>query len=186
MKKFLSKIHSIDEVVLDKYIAQWKKIELPKKHIMTTPGETEKYLYFVEEGIQKSYYLHDTKEHIIAFAYTPSFSGIPESFFTQTPSKYYLETITNSRLLRISYVKHQELMKEHRDIETLFRKTTELFLAGVIQRQHEIMALNMEERFNVFVKRSPYLLHMIPQKDLASYLRIDSTNFSKLINRVKI
>jgi hypothetical protein len=77
-------------------------------------------------------------------------------------------------------------MKEHRAIETLFRKVLELFLDGVIQRQHEIMALNMEERFTAFVKRSPHLLQTIPQKDLAAYLRIDATNFSKLINRIRI
>ena len=153
---------------------------------MTAPGQTEKHLYFVKEGIQKSYYLHEDKAHIIAFAYAPSFSGIPDSFFTQTPSKYYLETITDSHYLRISYEQHQRFMKEHRAIETLFRKITESFLVGVIQRQHEIMALNMEERFTAFVKRSPHLLQLIPHKDIASYLRIDATNFSKLMNSIRI
>ena len=153
---------------------------------MTAPGETERYMYYVIEGIQKSYYLNDRKQHIIAFAYAPSFSGIPESFFTQTPSRYFLETITDSYFLRLPYQKHQELMKKHRPIETLFRKATELFLVGVIQRQHELMAFDIETRFKMFVKRSPHLLSMVPQKDLASYLRMDSTNFSKLINRIRI
>lgn len=77
-------------------------------------------------------------------------------------------------------------MQEHREIETLFRKTTELFLMGVIQRQHELMAFDIETRFKTFVKRSPHLLNMVSQKDLASYLRMDSTNFSKLINKIPI
>lgn len=153
---------------------------------MTAPGEVESHLYFVEQGIQKSYYQHKEKEHVIAFAYAPSFSGIPESFFNQTPSRYFLETITESHFLRISYDQHRRFMEEHREIETLFRKVTEYFLDGVIQRQHELMALDMTERFKVFVKRSPHLLQMIPQKDLASYLRIDATNFSKLINSIRI
>lgn len=186
MKTFLSKIHTVEDDVLDAYISQWKEYAVPKKTIMTAPGETERFIYFVMEGIQKSYYLNEDKQHVIAFAYAPSFSGIPESFFTQTPSHYYLETITDSKFLRLSYEKHQQLMQEHREIETLFRKATEFFLMGVIQRQHELMAFDIETRFKAFVKRSPHLLNMVSQKDLASYLRIDSTNFSKLINTIHI
>lgn len=185
-KTFLGKFYTINETVLDEYISLWKKVKVAKKQTLTVPGQVEKHLYFIQEGIQKSYYLHGNKEHIIAFAYPPSFSGIPESFFTQTPSRYYLESITDARLLRISYEQHLRFMTEHREIETLFRKVTESFLNGVIQRQHEIMALDMEDRFKVFVKRSPHLLQLLPQKDIASYLRIDPTNFSKLINRIPI
>ena len=43
-----------------------------------------------------------------------------------------------------------------------------------------------ESRFKKYTKRSPHLLNMIPQKDIASYLRIDPTNFSKLINTIKL
>ena len=186
MKAFLSHIHEVEDYILEDYISHWKAFELPKKSIMTAPGETERYLYYVKEGIQKSYYLNGNKQHVIAFAYAPSFSGIPESFFTQTPSRYYLETLTDSKFLRISYEKHQKLLQLHRPIETLFRKATEQFLMGVIQRQHELMAFDIETRFKTFVKRSPHLLNMVSQKDLASYLRMDSTNFSKLMNRIQI
>ena len=186
MKAFLSAIHKVSDSVLEDYVSHWAEYTLPKKTIMTAPGETERHIYYVVEGIQKSYYLNENKQHIIAFAYAPSFSGIPESFFTQTPSKYFLETITNSKFLRLSYTRHQQLMEEHREIETLFRKATEQFLVGVIQRQHELMAYDIETRFKTFVKRSPHLLHMVSQKDLASYLRMDSTNFSKLMNRIRI
>ncbi|MEL6253855.1 MAG: cyclic nucleotide-binding domain-containing protein [Bacteroidota bacterium] len=186
MKTFLSQIHEIEDAILEDYISHWKAFELPRKSIMTAPGETERFLYYVKEGIQKSYYLNGKKQHVIAFAYAPSFSGIPESFFTQTPSRYYLETLTDSTFLRISYDKHQEFMQQYRPIETLFRKTTEIFLMGVIQRQHELMAFDIETRFKTFVRRSPHLLNMVSQKDLASYLRMDSTNFSKLMNRIQI
>jgi len=48
------------------------------------------------------------------------------------------------------------------------------------------MAFNIETRFRHFMKRSPHLLNQIPHKDLASYLRINPTNFSKLLAKVKI
>ena len=186
MKEFLLGFHDIPNDILEDYIPHWTPYQIPKKTIMTAPGDTERYWYYVEEGIQKSYYIHGDKIHVIAFTYPPSFTGIPDSFFNQTPSKYYLETITDSKLLRISFEKHQQLMKEYRDIETMFRKATESFLVGMLERYYQLMALDIESRFKAFVKRSPHLLGVISQKDLASYLRIDATNFSKLMKNVKI
>ncbi len=186
MKNFLSQIHKVDEEILEEYLSCWTEYAVPKNTIMTSVGDTERYMYFVIDGIQKSYYLNNNKEHIIAFTYSPSFSGIPESFFNQSPSKYYLTTITQSKFLRISYEKHQELMLKHRAIETLFRKATELLLIDTLNRYYELMAYDIETRFINFTSRSPHLLQMIAQKDLASYLRIDPSNFSKLLGRVKI
>lgn len=186
MKEFLQQIHPVDDDILEEYISQFEEYEESRKTLITTAGKTERYMYFVLEGIQKSYYLNNGKEHVIAFTYPPSFSGIPDSFLTQKPSKYYLETITESKFLRLSYERHKEMIAKFRPVETLFRKATELILVGVLERHYELMAYTIEERFKAFMKRSPHLLNMIPHKDLASYLRIDPTNFSKLLSSVKL
>lgn len=185
VKNFFLRFHPVRVPVLDDYLSFWQQYEVPRKTIMTAAGQTEKYIYFVLEGIQKSYYLNNGKEHVIAFTYPPSLSGIPESFLSQTPSAYFLQAITDSKFLRISHERHELLMREHRDIETLFRKATEVVLIGFIHRYYELMAFDIETRFRTFVQRSPHLLNKIPHKDLASYLRIDSTNFSKLLSSVR-
>jgi len=186
MKDYFNQIHTIDEQILDSYLKKWQPYHAPKNTILTWQGDTEKYMYYVLEGVQKSYYVHNGKEYIIAFTYAPSFSGIPESFMTQTPSAYFLTTITESHFLRIPFDVHQQMMTEHRAIETLFRKGTELLFADTMHRYIELMAFDIETRFRNFVTRSPHLLQMVTQKDLASYLRIDPTNFSKLLGKIKI
>jgi len=182
MKDFLSKIHNVENHILDEYISHWEEYNVAKKTIMIQPGKTERYLYYVISGIQKAYYLKDDKQHIIIFSYPPSFCGVPESFLSQTPSKYFLETITDSKFLRISFEKHQELMEKYRSIETMFRKSVEMLLIGVLQRYYELMAFDMQTRFNSFSTRSPHLFQILSQKDISSYLKIDPTNFSKLMN----
>jgi len=186
LSEYLLQIHKIDPTILEAYVSAWTPFNCPKKTIITDEGQTQRYMYFVLEGIQKSYYINDGKEHIIAFTYPPSFSGIPESFWTQTPSNYCLESITNSKFLRISFEKHEELMAQYRPIETLFRKGTELIAIGFVQRHYELMAYDIETRLKAFLKRSPHLLNLVPRKDLASYLRIDPTNFSKLMAKIRI
>ncbi|MEL7247106.1 MAG: cyclic nucleotide-binding domain-containing protein [Bacteroidota bacterium] len=186
IKAYLDSIYELDDDLLRHYLSFWSDYTAPRKAVVTAPGEVEHYLYFVLEGVQKLYYMDDVKQHVLAFSYPPSFSGVIESFFTQTASRYYLETVTKTRCLRIAWQDHQRLMDEYRDIERLFRKLTERFILGMMQRHHELMAFDMETRFRTFVARSPHLLGMVPQKDLASYLRMDATNFSKLINSVRI
>ena len=185
-KEFLSRIYPVKDETLDEYVSRWKEYSTPRRTIVTAPGDTERYIYYVLEGVQKSYYQSEDKQHIITFAYAPSFSGVLESFFNQKPSRYFLENITPCSFLRLSYQEHEEMLDACPELNILFRKISERFLDGVIQRQHELMALSMEERFKVFVQRSPHLLQLISQKDLASYLRMDATNFSKLMNSIRI
>ena len=168
------------------YASAWMPYSAPRKTIITAAGDTERFMYFVLEGIQKGYYLVDDKAHVVAFTYAPSFSGIPESFFRQAPSNAYLETIEDSRFLRISYTTQQEMLARHPELETLFRKAAEFFIVGFLERYFQRMAFPIRERFSAFMKRSPHLLNKIPHKDLASYLRIDATNFSKLLAEVRI
>lgn len=186
VRAFLQSIHPVPESVMDAYLEAAEPFDAPRKTILTFAGDVQRDLLLVLDGLQKSYFLADGKPHIMAFTYAPSFSGIPDSFFNQTPAAYFLETITPSRFLRISFEQHQAFMAEYRDIETLSRKATELILAGFIQRHYELMALDIETRLRNFLKRSPHLLQMLPQKDVAAYLRIDPTNLSKLMNKVRL
>lgn len=184
MKAFLQKIHPVPEAILDEYLSHWKPVSFKRKELITREGETERYMYFVLEGIQRSYHLQDGKEHVMAFTYPPSFSGIPESFIQQKPSRLFLECITASNLLRIPHTNHQAQLQKHRELETLFRIGTEFLLIGVLERHYELLAFDIEARFKIFAQRSPHLFNMVPHKHLASYLRIDPTNFSKLLGSV--
>jgi len=186
LKNFLNNIYPINTEEMSDFLAAWKTISYSKGEIISREGEVENYFYFIEEGIQKAYYNKDGKEHVIAFTFPPSFTCIPESFLTQKPSFYFLEAITNSRMLRISHSKIEEFAQNSHNIEKLLRKSHERVLAGLVVRYHQILAYPMEDRFTAFVKRSPHLLNQIPHKDLASYLGMDPTNFSKLYNKIKL
>lgn len=186
LRTFLNAISPLHPATCDHVCSLFSEVRYKRKDILTYEGQIQRYMYFVREGIQRSYYIKDHKEHVIAFTYPPSFSGIPESFLTQTPSRYFLECITDSTLLRISYEQLEAATEQHRDLERLLRKATEHLLIGVINRHYELMALSIEERFQAFVQRSSHLLAMVPHKYIASYLGINPTNFSKLLGKTKL
>lgn len=183
---YFNLFHSIDRENVEAFLREAKHQSFARKEIMTAQGQIQKSCLIILKGVQRSYYIKEDKEHVIAFTYPVQLSGIPESFLTQTPSAYFLEAITETEALAISHERLMRLFDTHPPIERLFRKITEAILIALIGRHYELLSTTAEERFSLFASRSPELFQLVPHKHIASYLRIDSTNFSKLFNSVKI
>lgn len=164
----------------------WSEVDFGRKQVMTRLGEVEKYIYFVADGVQRAYIEHDGKESTLVFSYTGSFSGIIDSYLLQYPSKYCLETITKSKLLRMHYNDFARLMDKHRTIETWARIAITAALAGTLERNIELLSYSAEQRFTTLLRRSPQVLNLIPHKYLASYIGVDPTTFSKLLSTVRV
>ncbi len=169
----------------DDFIQYWELVSYPKNTYLTQPGQTEHYLYFVEEGVQRGFHLVDGEEICVAFAYDHSYSGIVDSFITQTPAKYYLETISNSVLLRLSYQNLQRLYQQYKVVERWGRRIAEEILVGKANREVAILSYTAEERYRRLMTQSPRCIQLIPQKYLASYLRMTPETFSRLRRKVK-
>ena len=187
LRNFISAVKVLDDKEWEMFSRIWQPFECKRKTVLTAAGETEKHLYFVLEGLQRAFYIgDDQKEATIVFTYPFSFSGVADSFLTQTNSKYFLETLTTSRFLRTTYRQLETLMNGHASIQQMILKLTALALKGVLERQIEIQCFSAEEKFRSLLKRSPHLLQIIPHKYLASYLGIDPATFSKLLSSVRI
>ncbi len=177
--------HPLRQADYELLASEYRHKACRKGVIIVRPGEVQRELLLVREGVQMSFFDADDKIHVTAFTYPPNLSAIPGSFLLQAPSQYYLQCLTDSTFYTLSHEALQRLFDQSQEIERLFRKMTEAILVGVIGRHMEWHALSMEERFKAFARRSPHLLHMVPHKYIASYLNIDPTNFSKLFNSVK-
>jgi CRP-like cAMP-binding protein len=187
LKQLVFSINPLTENEWDDLSRIWVPVSFKRKTILTAAGEVEKHLYFVTAGVQRAFYLdEDHPESTIVFTYPYSFSGVADSFMTQTPSRYFLETLTTSEMLRTSYKQVSALMDKYHNIERWVRKATAFALAGALERQVELMSFTAEEKFRILLKRSPHVLQIIPHKYLASYLGIDPSTFSKLLSTVKI
>jgi hypothetical protein len=187
LRQFISAIYPLKEEEMENFLSGWQYFECKRKTIITAAGETERYLYFVLSGVQRGFYVgNDKQEATIVFTYAPSFSGLADSFLTQTPSKCFLETLTASQFLRTNYRKIEQSMELFPNIRKMILHQTGFILKGVLERQIELQCFSAEEKFRSLLKRSPHVLQLIPHKYLASYLGIDATTFSKLMGSVRL
>ena len=187
LQQFFSAIYPLPAAEMEQLLSIWVPVSHKRKVVLTRAGETERNLYFVLDGIQRVYYFDEQeREATIVFTYAPSFSGVADSFLTQTPSRFFAETLTPSKFLRTGFNELNELMEKHHHVERLIRLATNYAFNGVLERMIEIQCYSAEEKFRSLMKRSPHILNLIPHKYIASYLGIDATNFSKLLAKVRI
>jgi CRP-like cAMP-binding protein len=183
----VSRFQVLPRDVMDELGTIWTPMEAARKELLTGAGQVERYLYLVLDGVQRIYYEDEKdREATILFTYKPSFSGVLDSFLMQVPSKYNFETLTPSSFLRTSFKEFNGLMQKHHSVETMVRKGLSGVIGGLEERLVEIQCYSSEDKFRSLLKRSPHILQLVPHKYLASYLGMDATNFSKLINKIRI
>lgn len=186
LRQFSLAVHPMNNAEWKDFSSIWQPAEAKRKVILTSKGETERTLYFITQGVQRAYFLTaDDKEATIVFTYPFSFSGVADSFLTQTPSNYFFETLTQSKFLKTTHSQICELLDRYPNFERFISKATAHALKGALQRQVELQTFSAEEKFKTLLTRSPQVLRLIPHKYLASYLGIDAATFSKLLSTVR-
>jgi CRP-like cAMP-binding protein len=119
LQQLSTAINPLSPTEWDAFAAIWKPFSAKRKTVLTVAGETEKYLYFITEGVQRMYYFDEQdREATILFTYAPSFGGVLDAGLLQQPSRYFYETLTPSSFLRAPYTELQQLMRQHTGIET--------------------------------------------------------------------
>lgn len=187
LRKTVNAVHPLPEQDWDAFSERWRLRSEARRQTLTVAGNREQYLYFVLDGVQRVLFLDDAgHEATLLFTYAPSFGGVVDSLLLQQPSRYYYETLTPSLFLQLAATDLQVLMFTRPAVEAFVRKALSISLSGLLERLAELQSFSSEEKFRRLLSRSPHILQLVPHKYLANYLGINATNFSKLINSVRI
>lgn len=163
----------------------WRQRRFERGAVITDVGQVENWFSIVQEGVQRIHVPHDGDEVCVGFAYGHSWSGVFDSFVSRRPSRFVLQAVTASVLLSI----HHDDLRALRDgmpvLERFGRLILEEVVVGRASREIELLTLTAEERYRALLQRSPHLLQLVPQKDIASYLRMTPETFSRLRGKVR-
>jgi len=158
----------------------WTEHAFSKGAIISSVGEVEQRFYIVRTGVQRMSFPHDGEDICVGFSYDGSWSGAFDSFVTRKPGRFEVRALTDSVLLGIAHEDLQKLYDELPVMARFGRLILEELLVGRATREIEQLSLSAEERYDRLVARSPKLLQLVPQKDIASYLRMKPETFSRL------
>jgi len=167
------------------FLGFWEEVRYSKGSFITEAGRVERYFYIVLEGVQAIYILTPSGDKkVIGFSFDGSFSGIYDSFLQNTGSHYFLEALTDSRMLRMNKEQYDSLFEKYPEFNEWGRIVHQQLLIGRVQREVELITMDAKQRFDVFMERCPEKLLTVPQKYLASYLNMTPETFSRMRRRI--
>ncbi|MRJ08727.1 Crp/Fnr family transcriptional regulator [Ornithobacterium rhinotracheale] len=179
--KYLKSHLSIDDALLNQLFANCETLDLEKNEYLLRNNEICKYIYFVENGLLRQFYIDKKgKEHVLYFAPENWFITDRESLFFDEKSIYNIQALEPSKVLCIS----KELLKNIAKKIPNFHDFNDLLLhkhIGSLQlRIMQLISQSAEERYMHFVKKYKKVYLRIPQNMLASYLGIAPESLSRI------
>ncbi len=155
-------------------------IVLKRNEFLTQTGQINTNIYYVEEGSLRIFWSEETEEHTIRFGYENSIFGALDSFFSGGTTSYSIQALKNTTLRMISRNTLEKWVRNSPENQDSWR----LILEGIVQQQLEIeldlLTSSPSERYRRVMKRSPQLFQEIPNKYIASYLRMTPETLSRV------
>jgi CRP-like cAMP-binding protein len=156
--------------------------KVKKGEFIVEEGEICDKLYYIEKGLVRIYRLEGDKEITTWFTKEGDFVTTVNSFHFGLPSKEYFEAIEDSVIYYINKKSYLYLV----ELSTNFAKfSMDELLTNLCEYQNQcefLRTLSAQDRLKYIESKYPYLLTRVKQKYLCSFLNIEATYLSKLMN----
>ena len=161
---------------------EWEKeITIKRNDFLANPGDINTNLYFVKEGSLRVFIDDDIEEHTIRFGYRESLITALDCFLTEKPTSFYIQALKKCELKVISKAHYMRFINSKKEYEEIWKKLLESFVYQQIEREIDLITYSPQKRFERVFKRSPQVFQEIPQKHIASYLRMTPETLSRIL-----
>jgi len=161
-----------------------EQIDVPKRTLLLKPGQIEQHLSFVESGVIRYFVPLDERELTFAFSFDGEMASAYDSFLTESPSCYAMETLTDASLWRIRKTDLESIYRDTAAGNIIGRKAAESLFIRKSQRELSLLIDSAETRYLKLFEEKPHLLQQIPLKYLAAYIGVTPQALSRIRRRI--
>lgn len=185
-RKYIETIANVNEKDWLVFSSRLKKREFSKKSTFLSNGQIENYISFIEKGEVRLFIPKEDEEKDITFGFSfqGEFVSAYDSFLTQTPSQYQLETLVKTTLWSISYNDLQEVYKTTKIGNTIGRFISEKLFLIKSNREQSLLNETPEQLYLNLFKNRPNVIKLIPLKYIASYIGVTPQALSRIRKRI--
>lgn len=159
--------------------------EYSKKDFLFKSGEIQKEIGFVCKGLLRRYYVNEKGNKITTgFVNENKYATDYPAFIRQTPTKYFIECLEPSLIIKLPYNKIQEGYSKFKSSEMYGRLIAEHVLTVQTDRVESFLFKNAEERYLDFIKHNKNIINRISISHLASLLGIERQSLSRIRNKL--
>jgi CRP-like cAMP-binding protein len=161
----------------------FKREEIAAKTVLLSEGQVSKRAFYIERGCLRSGFNHEGKDITFQFFFEGEGVSSIESFRSNQPSLFTIESIEPCVIHSISKKDFQTMLDTSPAIrqqmeEQIFQRLIfyqKLFLSRIRD--------NPEKRYLELVENHAQILQRVPQHYIASFLGITSVSLSRIRNR---
>lgn len=164
----------------EKYI---NRVEVPARTVLLEEGKVSKTMFFVEKGCLRTWINHDGKEITTQFFFEGDSVSSIESFRTNQPSLYSIESIEPCILYTVSQRDFQKVIEEQPTLRKMFE---EHLFRRLFEGQRIMLSFlrnTPQQRYEELIRQYPHIVQRVPQHYIASYLGITPVSLSRIRNR---
>lgn len=160
-----------------------KKIQ--KKKLLLREGQVNDRMFYVQKGLLRVYYIHDGKEVNTWFVKEGEFVYACHSFHYEIPSEEYIEAMEDSVIMSIKKETWLMLLRNNHKLALFTVYEMMSNIAEFAAQSNMLRMMTGEEKYAYLKTQKKDIIDRISQKHLASYLGVDTTYLSKIINNYK-
>ncbi|MFL1896370.1 Crp/Fnr family transcriptional regulator [Aquimarina sp. 2-A2] len=163
----------------------YKEVYKKRTHLLRE-GYSANDLFYIEKGLVRVYYLKGGKEITDWFGTSNTYLTSISGFYQNKKSTQYIETIEDSI---IHTIKKSEIEKECMNKPEIERDYRQIIVNHLVRLQERITALQFysaSERYDLLLKKNPYVIKRASRTDIASYLGISLETLSRVSSNVII
>lgn len=184
IRTFIETISPMTDSDWQFFSSKLQKVELEKQAILLKYGAVEHHLSFIAKGIVRFYVPKEEVDLTFGFLFENEFVTGYDSFLTQAPSEYQIETLTDTTLWKISRTDLEEVYEKTSSGNSIGRKMAEKMFLIKSKRELSLLSKTAEERYLDLFSDRPKLLQQIPLKYLASYIGVTPQALSRIRRRI--
>jgi CRP-like cAMP-binding protein len=180
----MKKLTSVILNELKEFYHFFKQQEIPAKTILLQEGQISKTMFFIEKGCLRTWINNDGKEITTQFFFEGDGVSSIESFRTNQPSLYSIESLEPCILKTLSQKDFQIILESSPELR---KKLEDHLFRRLFQSQqllYSFLKNNPQKRYEELIENYPHIVQRVPQHYIASYLGITSVSLSRIRNRL--
>jgi CRP/FNR family transcriptional regulator, anaerobic regulatory protein len=177
---FLNAANPLSKTIIDRLKSCLYTKVIPKKEIILREGQVSNFIYFVEKGMMRSFYVKNDQKITSWFVYDNDVITSVNSFFSRTPSMEYIQAIEDTLVHFVHYDDLQQLYKECPEFNINGRLLLTRFCLISEERLYNLRKQRSIDRYRFLSEKHPQILLRAPLGDIASYLGISLETLSRI------
>jgi CRP-like cAMP-binding protein len=167
----------------NEFLDLFKKQEIPARTILLQEGKISRKAFYIEKGCIRLWFNNEGKEITFQFFFEGEAVSSIESFNTNQPSLFNIETVEPCTIRTITKKDFQAIVNNSAEFSKEIQRN--IFERLVFYQKLFLSRIkdNPQKRYEELIKAHPRILQRIPQHYIASYLGITPVSLSRIRNR---